>query len=491
MAAITFFLGKDEDKGDASDDSSDESDKETNFKVIKEVGLANRVNKSTRKRKKILEKTKQVVEKSKKTRKPLSFNFSAIHLIYDPQSMAEKLLHNLEKVNHRFEVKIMAMNLVSRLIGIHRLFVFNFYSYLQRYLQPHQTEVTKILLFSAQAAHELVPAETLNPIVKLIANNFVSERNSTECMCVGINSIRELCSRCPLAMDEDLLQDLVQYKSYKNKNVSMAAKSLITLYRKLNPDMLKKKDRGRPTEASVEFKALQYGELDAKDYIPGTEVLDVAEPEDDAVEDTNSKSKRKFNHHMDSDSDGWIDVNQSDDNLDILSNDDEEEAEDDDNKKKDNLSPQAAKEKASLVSTNRLLSQKEFERIRAVQLAKEVKASRPKRFTKNEEVELDDLTRKKKEVVSLTDIEKLFKKPRLNKETRLATIMEGRQGREKFGGRKPKMNPHASKKEKEKKKNKAFSMVKHKIIKKKKKRSYQERAASLKRALVKKLKNSK
>lgn len=33
--------------------------------------------------------------------------------------------------------------------------------------------------------------------------------------------------------------------------------------------------QGKPTEASVEARIHEYGELDAKDYIPGAEVLEV------------------------------------------------------------------------------------------------------------------------------------------------------------------------------------------------------------------------
>lgn len=33
-----------------------------------------------------------------------------------------------------------------------------------------------------------------------------------------INAIKEITARCPLAMTEDLLQDLVQYKTHKNKS---------------------------------------------------------------------------------------------------------------------------------------------------------------------------------------------------------------------------------------------------------------------------------
>ena len=35
--------------------------------------------------------------------------------------MAEKLFRNLESSNERFEVKLMLMNLVSRLVGIHQV----------------------------------------------------------------------------------------------------------------------------------------------------------------------------------------------------------------------------------------------------------------------------------------------------------------------------------------------------------------------------------
>ena len=67
----------------------------------------------------------------------------------------------------------------------------------------------------------------------------------------GLNAIREITKRCPLALDETLLRDLAEYKSYKDKAVMMAARSLIQLYRSVHPELLHKKDRGRPTEATV------------------------------------------------------------------------------------------------------------------------------------------------------------------------------------------------------------------------------------------------
>lgn len=58
-----------------------------------------------------------------------------------------------------------------------------------------------------------------------------------------MNAIREVCARCPLAMNSDLMQDLAQYKKYRNKAVVASARSLIQLYRSNNPELLHKKDR--------------------------------------------------------------------------------------------------------------------------------------------------------------------------------------------------------------------------------------------------------
>ena len=35
-----------------------------------------------------------------------------------------------------------------------------------------------------------------------------------------LNAVREVCARCPLAMTEELLRDLAQYKTYKDKSES-------------------------------------------------------------------------------------------------------------------------------------------------------------------------------------------------------------------------------------------------------------------------------
>ena len=74
-----------------------------------------------------------------------------------------------------------------------------------------------------------------------IADEFVSDGVAAEVASAGINTIREILARAPLAIDAPLLQDLTEYKGSKSKAVMMAARSLISLYREVAPEMLLKR----------------------------------------------------------------------------------------------------------------------------------------------------------------------------------------------------------------------------------------------------------
>lgn len=39
----------------------------------------------------------------------------------------------------------------------------------------------------------------------------------------SLNAVREVCARCPLVMTDELLQDLAQYKTSKDKSEFFAA----------------------------------------------------------------------------------------------------------------------------------------------------------------------------------------------------------------------------------------------------------------------------
>ncbi|XP_041359788.1 protein SDA1 homolog [Gigantopelta aegis] len=461
VAAVKFFLGKDTRDDDDSDDEKPE-------KSAKELQLGHRVGKKTKKRQKKLSRALQFLKKHKKKKsKPEVFSFSALHLIHDPQDFCEKLFKKLESCNERFEVKLLLIDFISRLIGIHQLVLFNFYPYIKRFLQPHQREVTRLLLFAAQASHELVPPDILEEVMMTIANNFITERNSSDVMAVGLNAIREMCSRCPLAMSEDLLRDLVQYKSHRIKSVMMAARSLISTFRQTNPEMLHKKDRGRPTEATKDFTLLKYGEKNTKDFIPGTECLP------DQQEEVKEDKKDNWDSCSDDDSsDGeWIDVHHSSD---------EDEVKTADNVPSD---PTEQKVKAQEVSASRILTQDDFKKIQQHQAAKEVdlKPSHKRKHVETEE------HNESGELPNLSAIENVHKKKLHDRESRMATIMEGRKGREKFAHGRQKMNPNASTTNKQKTRNKPFMMVKQKM-KSKGKRSFRDKQIALRNSLLKRAK---
>ena len=172
--------------------------------------------------------------------------FAAMQLINDPQAFAESLFNRLQSGSAlKFDTKMLLIQVLSRVVGLHRLHLLHLYPFLQRYVQPNKADVTRLLAAAATACHELVPPDALEPLLRQLVNQFVHDRARPEVVAVGINTVREICLRCPLVMHEDLLQDLAQYKRARDKPVATAARALIALFRELAPGMLEKKDRGK------------------------------------------------------------------------------------------------------------------------------------------------------------------------------------------------------------------------------------------------------
>lgn len=494
--ALHFFNGKDVEE-DEDDDDSDKEDSKTEAQIL--LGL--RVGKKSKGRVKKTQRAVKALKKENKGKKNKGgiAQFSALNLIYDPQSFAEKLFKLVENTNEGFEMKLSILDLVSRLIGIHSLFLLNYHSFLLRFLNPHQREVTRILWFTAISSHEMTPPDTVEPILAAIANNFITERNSSEVIAVGINSIREISSRCPLAMNEDLLADLIQYKTYKDKAVSTAAKSLIALFREKNPNMLHKRMRGKPTEATFEEleKTKVYGDIDTKNFIPGAEIVAALEEEvadseneekweecsdDDGTKESGKRNskKRKHSEGEDDDSDEWVDVS------------DEEENEGEENPELAKLTLEEKRQKAIEISSEKIFTQEDFKKIRQEQLRKKLS---DKNFVKNKDkgqlknVEIDSdsdneetKAAKRDNLITMSAITSINKKSKQDKEARLETIMKGREGRDKFGARKK--DSKLGKTNREKRTSKNFQMVKHKMNKKFK-RSFKDKQLSLKKSLLK------
>lgn len=141
------------------------------------------------------------------------------------------------------------MQLLSRVMGAHKLCVLSFYTYIVKYLAYHQLRVPAVLVALAQSVHEMTPPDVLTPVVRKLAQEFVHPGVGSEVIAAGLNAIREVCRRQPWAMEEDLLGDLIEYRKSKDKAITAAARGLLQLYRDVNPGMLKRRERGK--EASM------------------------------------------------------------------------------------------------------------------------------------------------------------------------------------------------------------------------------------------------
>uniref|UniRef100_K3WVT4 Protein SDA1 n=1 Tax=Globisporangium ultimum (strain ATCC 200006 / CBS 805.95 / DAOM BR144) TaxID=431595 RepID=K3WVT4_GLOUD len=240
VMSLNFFLGIDDDI------LEDEENQKKEKKALIEVDYHSH-SKKTKKRHR---DTVSALKKNKRARKrdiEFQATFPAIEMLNDPQGVAEKQFKVLKGCTERFEVKLLMMNFIGRVLGFHKLVLLPYYPLLQRYLQSHQQNVTQVLAYLVQSCHDEIPPEELLPIVKSIANNFITERCSSEVLAVGINAVREIFRRVPLVLEQEgmdvLIQDLIMYSRSRDKSSVMAARGVLNLIREIHPTLLKRKER--------------------------------------------------------------------------------------------------------------------------------------------------------------------------------------------------------------------------------------------------------
>lgn len=430
-SAIRFFLGADAEREEMLNEDSDE---EVDMTAIQHKL---KVNKKSNRRKAQFETAHRSYKKKLHGvgKDKAHLNFSAIHLLHDPQGFAEKLFSaHLQSRGPKFTLdqKLDCLNLIARLVGTHKLVVFSLYSYFLKYLTPKQANVTQFLAACAQSTHDLVPPDVLQPMIRKIADEFVSEGVAAEVAAAGINTIREIAARAPLCMDEAMLHDLIAYRGSKSKPVVIAARGLVQLYRELDPSMLPAKERGKSATIALragEVKQLKFGEQSTGE-IEGIELLrrwKQANP-DEANEDANWEIDSESESESD---EGWIQVG-SDDEINI--SDSDEDAEKD-----------AATDKTNLAATD-ILTPADFAKL------DELKAEfgiRKAMNQSNEEI-IDSM--------HLTGAPKY----KQNKEERLQHVIEGREDREFGSHKRHHMEKAHSTTNKQKARKKNFVMMIHK-----------------------------
>lgn len=467
---VRFFLGGDKEREELEDESSDEEAGIDIGKLKHQAGI----NKKSRKTKKSLEEAVKKVKKTeKKKNRPHPLNFSALHLLHDPQGFAETLFskhlqNSKSKLN--LEQKLLVLQLVSRLVGLHKLTVISLYSYFIKYLTPRQPSVTTFLACLAQATHSLVPPDALEPLVQKIANEFVSEASASEVASAGLNAIREICVRQPLAMNETLLQDLVMYRKSKDKGTVMAAKGLLSLYREVGADLLKKRDRGKTATMGLKsgsIKERRFGEEEVGG-IEGLELLEewkaeerkrkraekglpeLGSDESDEDEDGDEEEAKGWENwdaesDASSDSGGWINV-ESDAEIEISDSEDEKpavkkakldpfttkskpesETPGNDEEKENADKDKALEQKISKLAMTKILTPADLTKLQELRLQASVSKAMGKSNSKSQSQRLKELAdRHADDPLTAEQIEGLSKLRKSTREEKIALAREGK-----------------------------------------------------------------
>jgi protein SDA1 len=414
---VRFFLGGDKEREEDADEESDDEGGNVDMSSLRhQAGI----NKKSKKREKELKRAAATVKrKEKRKNAPHPLNFSALHLLHYPQGFAEELFRkhlqpqNNQKGKLSLEQRLLVLQLVTRLVGLHQLTIETLYSWFLKFLTPRQQSVTTYLACLAQATHAQVPDDHLKPCLQKIANEFVSEASASEVASAGLNAIREICARQPLAMDDTLLQDLVMYKKSKDKGVMMAAKGLLSLYREKDPEKLKRRDRGKNASIALQggtFKELRFGEVRTEEGIQGIELLEawkeeerkkkraaegLASDDEDAADEVEGDEEAGWkNWDAESDnsdsSDGWINVESDGEDIDISDSDDDNEERPSKKAKMDDSASVApsdiTEKKISTYATTRILTPADLAKLRELQQSQSVLANMPSHQRKRAQV---------------------------------------------------------------------------------------------------------
>lgn len=478
-ASLHFFLGE--------EDEEEESDSEEEGPDIKALQHRRGINKKTRSGDKKLAKAEKIARKKRKENNQEAIpNFPAIQLLHDPQSFGEKLYDGLLRYDKRYSLdhKLLIMQLLSRVMGGHKLCVLGFYTYVMKYLTYHQLRVPLILVSLAQSVHDLTPPDALVPVVRKIAQEFVHPGVGPEVIAAGINAIREICKRQPWCLSEEdggqeLLGDLVEYRKSRDKGVVIAARSLLQLYREVNPGLLKRRERGKGASMGMAAGAqpLPYGHQRATTDIDGLDLLEShlnkIKGEDDGDERMSDDEAGWENWDVESDDEssesegGWMDVD-SDGEQEFDLSDSEDEAP----KNIPEEPKQDEPKQPPTLATTKILTPADFALLQELRIKEAQRAvdsgggSHSKRRLAQLEAHRKATAMTTEDdpsagIVTEANILGVRKKSKATYEERMASIAKGREGREKFGSSKGKKKKAvmSSSTNKEKGRNKPMMMV--------------------------------
>nr|CAB45911.1 putative protein [Arabidopsis thaliana] len=407
----------------------------------------------------------------------------------------------------RRETRLMIIKVIARTIGLHKLLLFKFYTYLQAYAKaiPVALNVVREMFLRIPE----VPSDAVEPLFKQIVNKFLHDRSSPE---DGVKDITQILAAAVQAchdglMTEDLLHDLAQYKTDKKyrthrKAISAASASLIALFREINPLLLVKKDRGRPGGPIARPK--KYGEVNVFSNVPNVDLLQESDDDEVALPGSDDIEQELITEdEAEEDSNDGDDMNNTEDDT-LVSGDEEEEKNDSDEAETDweneedegeasvegsgnrekakgkkrklvdfdasllaadtslralKRCAEAEREQTSFAERDGILSNEDFRKIKEVKGKKDAKLALARKGLK-----VPDSDKLSKKLVNPAKLEAHIRQ-KLIKEERLELVKAGREDRGKYKSKtaiKQKKTGGSSNRQKEHKKNMPLAAVRSK-----------------------------
>jgi protein SDA1 len=187
-------------------------------------------------------------------------------------------------------------------------------------------------------------------------DNFVSDHCRPEVIALGLNTLRRICDRCPLALTSEQLSYLVAYREHKtSKTIVGAARALLNLFREKYPELLHKSERGKDAALAVQAGTHAvpiYSRVEsAADDLAGIDRLDGSDDEQSGDDNVDEEAES---------GDEEDDDNEEDDE----EEDEDEEEEEEASELEASGSEDEAEPKLVSIAAERVLSDEDFKRMR-------------------------------------------------------------------------------------------------------------------------------
>lgn len=208
--------------------------KKTDSKIKKET----RGDKKKKERQEKELKKKEEEKKEKEARKEPNIVSLLSRLEDKGPYFGAKLFKKIKSSEHSSETKLMMAQIVSRIIGYHKVNIKGFLGYMMRFLFPHQDKLTSVFSAIAQSIHENTPNKEVEAVCDLIVENFCSDYKDDDIIAYGVNSLRAIIRRYPEASEYECIKKVLDYRRLKKKRAVTASSAL----RKMIRDVQKMKE---------------------------------------------------------------------------------------------------------------------------------------------------------------------------------------------------------------------------------------------------------